>query len=234
LDINETWDTVNLDATLVVARGLFYPQKRQVKWWVSVDTGNIPTLQLNLQTDNMATDASGVRKGWSIATGAVAEGLASCLFPDNIEAGVARTLTLKPLIGRSTSGTTASILMLDTGTVDIATVYRGHVLTKPYMLTSILDRFGSMTGAILATAANGISVFLRMIKDFGTDEKTVATQLDPDLLEDFVIKPLDDMGFSDLRAMQIEFGDDMTGLTTPLGTWELHQIAFRPRTEEQA
>lgn len=231
LDINETWSTVNLDATLVVARGLFYPQKRQVKWWVSVDSGNTPTLQLNLQTDNTEGGPQGVRKGWSIATGAPGEGLASCLFADNIEAGVARTLTLKPLIGRGDSA--ASVLMLDTGTVDIATVYRGHVLTKPYMLTSILDRFGSMTGAVLATAASGISVFIRMIKDFGTDEKTVQTQLDPDLLEDFVIKPLDDMGFSDLRAMQIEFGDDTTNLATPLGTWELHQIAFRPRTEEQ-
>lgn len=232
LDIGTTWATVNLDATTVVARGLFYPQVRQVKWWVSVDAGNTPTLQLNLQTNHMQSDQQGVRRGWSIATGAVGEGLCACLFATNIEANTARVLRLKPLIGRG--GTAASILMLDTGTVDIAAVYRGHVLTKPYILQSILDRFGVMTGAVLATAANGISVFLRVIKDFGTDENTVSTQLDPDKLEDFVIKPLDDMGLSDIRAMQIEFGDDMTNLTTPLGTWELHQIAYRPREEEKA
>lgn len=232
LDLIETWGTVNIDATTVVARGLFYPHSRQVKWWVSVDTGNTPTLQLNLQTNHMRSNEQGVRRGWSTATGAVAEGLAACLFADNVNAGVARTLTLKPLIGRG--GAAASVLMLDTGTIDITTVYRAHVLTKPYILQSILDRFGVMTGAVLATAAAGISLFLRLIKDFGTDEKTVSTQLDPSALEAFVITPLDDMGFSDLRALQIEYGDDTTALSTPLGTWELHQIAFRPRVEEQA
>lgn len=231
-DIMETWDTVNLDATTVVARTLFYPQKRQMKWWVSIDSGNTPTLQLNLQTNNQRTDITGVRRGWSTATGTPAEGLCACLFADNIEDNAARSLVLKPFIGRGSSA--ASISMLDTGVVDGVAVYRGHILTKPYLLTSILDRFGIMTGAVLATAANGISVFLKCIKDFGSDEKVVKTQLDAEGQEDFVIKPLDDMGFSDLRALQIEYGDDTTDLTLPNGTWELHQIAFRPREEEKA
>lgn len=231
LDLDVTWKTVNLDATTVVCRGLFYPQNRQVKWWVSIDADNTPTLQLNLQTNHTRQDNSGIRKGWSTATGTVGQAISACMFADNIDAGVARTLTLKPLIGLG--GAAASLRMIDTGIDDSGTIYFARVLTKAYMPAGLLDKFGVMAGALLATAARGVTVFIRAIRDFGIDEKIVANQLDPIVNQEYVVVPLDNLGFSELHAVQFEYGDDTTNVTIPFGTWILHQMAWRPSTEEE-
>lgn len=230
LDIDTTWKTVNQDATTVVCRGLYYPHNRQVKWFLSVDSDNTPTLQINLQTNNTVVDVTGVRKGWSTATGIVGQAISACLFADNIEAGAARTLTLVPFIGLG--GSAGSIRMLDTGTSDSGTVYRAHVTTRPFMPATILDKFAVMSGALLATAAAGIEVFIKAIRNFGTHDMVVSTQLDPVYTEDYVIKPLDNLSFAELTAMQLEYGDDMTEVALPQGRWELHQIAFRPSAED--
>lgn len=235
LDIETTWKTVNHDATLVVARGLFYPGSRQIRWWIAVDSDNMPTKELVLQTNRMELGQEGLRKGWSFADGAVGQAISACLFADNIEDGAARSLSLKPLIGLG--GSAGSIRMLDTGTTDSGTVYRGYIKTKPYMLAGLLDHFAIMTGALLAKSAAGIEVFVRAIRNFSTritDYIQVSTQLDPEREEDeYVVKPLDNLGFAELTAVQFEYGDDMLTINYPRGTWELHQMAFRPSSEEQ-
>lgn len=232
LDIQTTWKRVNVNATTVICTGVFYPDSRQVHWWVSVDGGNTPTLKLVLQTNESREGDDGLRRGWSTGTGPSATAISAALFASNINDNAARNLTLRPFIGLG--GAAGSILQLDTGITDAGTVYYGHIKTRPYTITGILNRFGIMAGAVLTKAAAGINLYIRAIRDFGIETKTVTAMLDPVATETHVIKSLDNLSFSELRTVQLEFGDDPDEGVIPIGDWEIEQIALKPRTEESA
>jgi hypothetical protein len=229
-DIETTWGTVNVNATTVVTCGVFYPDSMQVIWWVAVNGGNTPTHKIVLQTNQTRNGEEGVRRGWSVGTSDSATAISACLFADNINDNVARTVTLRPFIGRT--GAAASILRLDTGTTDAGTVYRARVVTRPYLVAGLLNKFGAMAAGVLAKAATGVTLFVKVIRDFGVESLTVDTLLTADGTETHVIKPLDDLNFSEMHALQLEYGDDTTAVVTPAGTWEVHMIGVKPRVEE--
>lgn len=249
-DVLSTWRSVNINAT-VVARALYYPDSRQVHWWVATNGSSFPNakivLQTNLTRDSRVTEdkivvSDGVRCGWSTSDNRIAQALATCLYADNIDANVARSMTLRPFIGLAQWTVGASTIQdfvqrCDTGdsdgwtTGDTAAFFRAFVKSKPFTPRGILNKFGIKNASLMATAVVGASVTVRGIRDFGLETKDVAVPLDPTASETIVIKALDNFSLSELKVIEIEMGELDLGVT-PSGTWRLHQLAMKPRTEE--
>lgn len=231
-DIQTTWKRTNLDATQVVCCGLYYPDSQQVRWWISVDGGNTPSLEIILQTDKCRESEDGIRRGWATATGPSATALCACLFASNINDNTARNLILRPVVGLT--GAAASILRLDTGTDDAGTAYYAKVKTKPYSFAGILNKFGIMAASVLAKAASGVTLYVRAIRDFGLETLDRSTTLTAASSETHVVKPLDSLSFSELSTVQLQFGDDPAESSASAGTWEVNAIAIKPRPEQTA
>lgn len=228
-DIYTTWKTVNLNATTIVCRALYYPDSKQVHWWVATNGSNTPNLRIVLHTQEARTDDVGnVRRGWTTFTGTGAQAKAVCLFADNIDAGIARSFTMRPFIGVTNAN--GRIHRGDTGDDDSGDSYVATETTRPYAPASILNEFGVMAGALLAKAAAATSIAITAVRDFGIETLPVTADLSPSGSETLVIKSLDNLSFSELKAVQITFAD-------PVGTgkrWELHQFAMKPRAEATA
>ena len=227
-DILTTWRTVNTDAANVVCRALYYPEARQVQWWIAVDGADSPTLRIVLQTNAVRDEADGARRGWVMWDGPSAEALATCLYAENIDDGTARSMALRPFIARSGSGL---VWRLDTGDTDNGTEYAARIVTKPYSPLSVLHRFGVMAVALVAKAVTGGTLAVSAIRDFGLETKTVTdVPLDAEGSETHVIRNLDDLSFSELRVVQVVIEDP----ATPGARWEAHQIAMKERREQSA
>jgi len=94
-----------------------------------------------------------------------------------------------------------------------------------------MNKFGIMAVTVLAKASSGVTLYLQGVRDFGIQTLTRYTDLSPDDDETYVIKDVD-IGFSELRVLQLSFGDDPDEQAAPIGDWEMSQIAMQPRNEE--
>lgn len=206
-DLILTWDTINLDATKVLARALYFKEKKQVHWWISTGTANTPNLRIVLHTTEMRQAEDGKRRGWATWDGGSASVLAVCMFADNIDAGVARSNVLKPFVGVEGNGL---IWRTDTGTADNDTAYAASIKTKPYVHGSLLNRFEVKNAALLAKAATGATMDVTLTGDFGADAKSkvnAGISFTPTGSEDRVIKALDDCALAELATLQVTFAD---------------------------
>lgn len=225
-DILTTWKTVNTNAANVVCRGIYYPDARQVHWWVATGSNDSPVLRIVLQTNVVEDHNDGARRGWAKWDGPSAQALAVCLYSSNIEAGTARNTSLVPLIGGAFTG---RVWRTDTTDADNGTAYTARITSKPYTPLSILHKFGVMAAAFVAKAVVGGLLDIVATRDFGLETKTISgTPLDPSGSETHVIKQLDDLGFSELRVVQVDVKDP----TVAGARWELHQIALKERREQ--
>lgn len=220
-DLLTTWRTVNVDATKVVARAIYYPDTRQVHWWIATGSSNIPTVRIVLQTNESRDVDDGVRRGWSYWDGDSATALAVCLFSDNIDAGIARNKLLKPFLGLEAKGL---IQRTDTGITDNGTTYSGRIVTKPYVHGNGINLFEVKSAILIGKAMTSAALDVKVTQDFGIDTKTVpGVSLTPVGSETQVIQVLSDLKFAELRSAQVEFKD----VTTPLARWELNYFTMR-------
>ena len=234
-DIQKMWRArINIGA-VVVSRGVYYTDTQQVHWCIALDGSNTPSHRLVLQTNHTQLMVDGVRRGWSLhTTGKSCKALAMCEFATNVNSGVARSLTLKPLIGiADTGGGTDHVQMLDSGTDDDGDVYIAKITTAPFAAAGLLNKFGIMAGTLWATAATGVSVKITLTGFSSEDgivpvSKTVS--LTPVDTEAQVVKFIDNLSIASIQTLQITFEDE----ATPTGRWELHQLALKPDTEETA
>lgn len=222
-DLRVTWATANLNATKVVCSSLYYPTKRQVIWNVALTAANdVPSKAFVLHVaEQTLTQDAGYRGGWTTWDGARGQALTMCLFSTNIDDNAARNQTLVPFIGGEFTG---RLLRCDTGSDDNTTAYSARILTKPYVLKTVANKFGILRGVLVAVARASATVALNIIRDFGLETiSNVGTiTFDATASETSVIKNLDNLKGSEMRVAQFEFIDP-----SPAGTrWELQQLAL--------
>ena len=202
--IRRTWKRINLHAT-VPAVGVFYPYKRQAQWCVAVDGSNFPNLKLISQVSELQESEGGeLSRGWSLATGLVAE--AFCMANLSEVAGVddLDSLTLRPAVG-VTSG---KIERCDIGDDDDGAAYVGTIKTKPYIPAGLLGKWGAMIGALLAEPNNVARVKVSLIVDFGAQPDVTETiDLRASGDEEYVLRVLGDLVAAGATAIQVQFSD---------------------------
>ncbi len=225
-DILTTWRTVNVDA-IVACRGLYYPESRQVHWWIATGESNFPDLKLVLQTTHTRETDDGIRNGYSMANGKIATAYSACLYAENVDVAAARSLVLRPLIGVTSAN--GYVLRCDTGSDDNGTAFAAQIVTKPYILGSLLQKFKVLASALLAKVHATADVKVTLIRDFGLEEpRSVETTISAAGSETQVIKQLRNLTGSQLYALQVEFED----VAAPTGQWQLNRFDMRLSKEE--
>lgn len=225
-DIRESWALVNKEATKVLCSGIYDPVNRQVIWNIATGSANIPSLSIMLQTDNATSDENGTKRGWATWDGNRAKALCMCLFSDNIEAGTARSRTLRPLIGLEGLGL---VHLTDTGTTDNSVAYTATITTKPYVLSTILDRVGVMAGTVLGKAVTNAAVLIQIVRDFAVETTAgVTATFTATGSETAKFVPMDNQVMAEATSVQFKITDDATNSAR----WELHQLALKTRKEQ--
>lgn len=205
--VRNTWKRVNRLATGVVSHGIYYPEKRQVWWWIAADSANFPTLGLKLQVNETREDQSNnVIRGWSTFTGRIAEAYCSSIVNVEIrdDQGDIATISRRPYIGLTAP---SFIQQCDLLSTDDGTTYVARITTKPYLVTGLLNKWGAMTCALLANANAGSDVEVSCIRDFGVETKSATTDFSPTASETMVIKVFDSLVLSSSKSLQFEFSD---------------------------
>lgn len=243
-DIQTIWSTVNKDAK-VPCFGLFYPDKRQVHYWIATGSSDYPNTKIIVHVNEMRSTEEGARRGWVTvpSTNRIANAHCGVMFSSNIDSVAVRNQTLKPFIGKEQWTVSAATIkdlvqLCDTGQTDAHTsgdtssAYTVQVRSKPFFPAGMTNRHGVMAGALLAVADSQSSdtVYVKAIRDFGAETKTSTTTLVPTSTETDVIKQLDDLSFSELHALQIELGDS----ATPTNQWKLNGVTLKLRKEQTA
>lgn len=224
-DLIETWETVNLDAT-VVARGIYFPEKLQAHWWIATSTSETPDTRIVLHTNLMTLTEEGFRGGWAKWTGNSAAALTVCLFSTNIDDDTDRSLALVPFIGVSGDGL---IWRTDTGTDDNGTAFAASMKSRPLTHGNLLHEFESQEGMLLAKTATGASmdvVIHATTADVGLQTKTVSgVSFTAGASETGgrVIRRLDELGIAEANTLQIEFKD----VANPSARWQIEQFALK-------
>lgn len=221
-DLRATWKTMNLDAEAVVTSCVFYPRKKQAIWALATDDSDTPDTAIVLHVDKSRTFADGVRKGWVIWTGPIAEALTMCLFSDNISDNADRSLNLVPFVGLEGNGL---IHQCDTGDDDNGTAFEATVTTKPYDMGSVIDQFEVRAAALVGKAVLGASVDVTCTRDYGLEDTVVVEDVSfsATASETSLIKALDNLVGSEMRVGQLSFSD----ADSNTGQWSLDRCDIR-------
>jgi hypothetical protein len=220
-DIRVTWNSVDIDAPYIHARGCYFSEKKQVHWWVPV-VGSGARLRLVLHTQEMRSAPDGMRCGWALWEGYSAQAIAVCMFADNVDSNGPRSNVLVPFLGMNDGNL---ILRSDTGTSDAGQAYNAMIRTRPFVQGSLLHQWEAASAMLLAGAVPGGVLDITLRADFGLQVKKVSgVKLDPVAGEMRVIKNLDDLGLAELRTLQIVFEDAPIPTTTQ---WTLEAFAIK-------
>jgi hypothetical protein len=236
--IRETWRGRNPEPA-IGPRIVYYPDLDQV-WYTSplLNPSEIQTSQ-----GSVILTASGS----SIVTSQTSPGLlviyevryGGSMFHDGMP-GAAQALTLfprdngvVPVIGTELvpigGGNNSYLHFADTGTTDSGTAFRAWVKTKPYVLSDFWTKFG-LQAAILLAKASAATLTIKMIRNFGIEERSVTTSLAPNGSEVHVVKPIDNASMSELNTIQLEYGD----ASVSAQEWSLDQFVFKARREDES
>lgn len=234
-DILTTWQEINLEAVRV-SHGIYYPDNQQIRYWIATGDSLFPNQMLVVHLDLMRDGENGARRGWvTWSEGRSTTALCSCLFSDNIDDNTTRSRKLVPLVGLIESdGNRDMIQRCETGFLDSGNTYTARIISAPFFIGNLLNKIMVMSAVLLAKAASGVSLAIRVIADFGADTTKVkdvnSIDLTPTASEEQVIRTLDNESLGDIRSVQFEFGD----LSADSGVWSLNHFAARIEDTDEA
>lgn len=228
-DIQTTWARVNVNA-IVPCHGVYYSKNKQLHYWLAVDGADYPNFKIVLHINEMRDTEEGGRRGWVTVgkNNRIATAHCSVMFSSNVDTSDDRNSNLIPLIGKETWTVNGNpvedfIQVCDIGGTDAhtagdtASVYYGNVTTKPFILAGLFNQYEILSGALLANTSaspDGL-LFVKIIKDFGKETKSVNAPFYAPTGETHNIVLLDDLRFAELYALQVSIGDLDTNVTPP-------------------
>jgi hypothetical protein len=93
-----------------------------------------------------------------------------------------------------------------------------------------MQRFGLRAASIIGEANEDAIVSVGLIRNFGVETQAKDVSLAPAATEDPVIKDVDNLALSELKAVQVVLTDG----TDNAGQWAIHRLDFLSRKEEKA
>jgi hypothetical protein len=205
--VRRTWNRVNLMPLNVCARGVYYPYKRQVHWWLATENADSPNFKLVLQVSELQQiDESSVGRGWSTATGRITEAYCAAILTEVVSVNGVTTSRDRPFIGLNTPD---FIQSCDKETVveDAGVPYRAFVRSAPILFTGLKTQWGVMATSVLAAVNPNTEVKVSLIKNFGQEEQFVNVPLDAQTNEPYVMVQQDNLRLSESIAIQVQFAD---------------------------
>lgn len=206
--LRKTWTRVNRLATGIIAHGVYYPDKRQARWWVAADSQNYPSLGLCLQVNETTENTNyEVSRGWSLFNGHLAQAYCSAIV--NVEIldaeGDIATISRRPYAGFQGSSLLQQCDLLST---DDGQAYSASITTKPYIVNSLFGKWGALLGALLTDPNPTTKLNVSIIRDFGAETQTVLINgLTSAQTATEAITILDKLSISGAVAIQLQFSD---------------------------
>jgi len=236
-DIRRTWGSRNVNAA-IGPRMLYYPSLNQV--WYTLPVAN-PSAITSADGSFLTSADGSIVYSAQTSPGLLVEyevWYGGNWYHDG-QPGQAQAFGLfstdegmKPVIGTQpialAGGGTSSLHYADTGVSDNGQPYRAFVVTKPYTLGGLWQKFGMMAGVLLARASAGASLFIQMLRNFSVETRQATVSLAPVGSETHVVKPIDNATMSELNTLQIEYGDESANTQA----WSIDQLTFKIREEE--
>lgn len=203
--LRTTWVRMNQSAD-IAAHGVFYGAKQQVHWWLALDGATTPNYKIILHAPEVVSQGGDARRGWAVATGRITEAFCSGMLTEQVFEEGALTLSQRPFIGLTDPD---FLQRCDTNTVDAGVPYVAILRSRPYIAAGLLNKWGTLCAAVMATAMAGAGCVVRLIRNFGLEESD-ATTLDfsPEGEEEFVIRTLENLTISNSGSIQVEISDE--------------------------
>jgi hypothetical protein len=201
-----TWRRVNLAATKIVCRGVYYPHKKQAHWWLAVDGENSPNFKIVNQVSELTEADGGLKRGWSLWDGRITEAMCASVMSETTTEDSNTFLRTYPFIGLDAGDL---LQRCDTDVItDAGVSYVARIRTRPFISAGLIARFGVMVAALLASKAADTSIEVFLIRDMGQETTAGVTVdcSDPATVEQ-VVRDMDDLVLSECRTVQVEFGD---------------------------
>lgn len=210
-DVADLWETINLDASTIVAHGLYNDELRACMWWICTGSNTEPDtlLVFFVQEGRVVKSQDGdysVRYGWVKWTGVVATERCSVMFAKTFGAAMSRAT--KPYVGGS-----ANLLRADdaTATLDNATTFQATVTSPAFRLDPIYANKaigGQCTSYLMALAASGVTIRQSFIRNFGDEtDRTSDVLLTAAGSETRVLRKFEDAALAEAYVFQVKLGD---------------------------
>jgi hypothetical protein len=206
-DVQDIWKTVNLNATLKVAHGCYDPERRVCKWWLATGTNNEPgptdPILVFSVRDGETTDNDGVREGWTIDYGAIANAMCSCVFSTVFGTVMSRSLS-------AYVGMTNALVRTDdpTMTSDLGQPFQAFVRSRAWEVQpeTANKRVGHCY--LKAMSAAGVVIQQSLLKNYGDSAARVSTlSIAPQSGETRVVRRFQDAALVDAYTFQTTIGD---------------------------
>lgn len=216
---------VNLSATTPVI-GVYYSELGQVWYWVATGNSNTPNVLFVLDIkQNSREDSFGLRGGWSVFTGGIADIGWASMWSEDHSGGVA-SLRLKPMIAKTSTG----LQRCDSATsnTDNGTTYQAYVKTRSVVpVEAIGNEFTAGEAFLTAKAATGVNIQLTYDRDFNKDVSTSSVSLTAEATETRVVRRFTAATTTDVGALQVQIGDAAAG---DIAQWSLDALTI-PMTD---
>lgn len=203
-DIEDIWETVNLDAA-EGGHGTFYADMHQVWWWIATSGASTPNKRLRFFTQLGRSEGDEVRGGWVVDSGDAVNARCSTTFASTV--GASMTRALKPYFGSTSSN---AIYKGNTGTDDGGTDYQAYVDTKEYAPAGLGRNVTLGEPHLIAEAATAlVSVTART--DFGADTNSIVRSVSVAAQggESHVHRKLEGFQGSELGTVRFRVGDEV-------------------------
>jgi len=236
-DLIQLWESYRAAAVAwagTTQLAVYVPEKKQVQFWVPGSS-----LCLVLHAQHMRATEEGFRGGWAIWTIQQAP-YSVCNFATNIDADIARTLTLRPFIG--TQSESGLLLLTDTGNDDNGTSFTASIYTRQFVLGNFLHDAEVKGLVIYGVALEGAHCDVRIFGNKADDgmigDTAVEVDFSPNANEGVVffsngygIRHMDGIGLSEVKSIWIGMSDQAESDTTQ---WAIESIAIRVETGNRA
>jgi hypothetical protein len=193
-------------ADVVTARGVYYPDKQQVWWFVAFKTSDTPSLIIKVQVSELKDTAGMATRGFSLADGLIATATAVTGLTEMVSYNGDTQLSRRPIIGLPAP---YFLQRTDTGDNDQGTPYFAEIITRPYLPVGIMNQWESMVGAIMGVPGPpGGTLQIQAIRDFGLESsKKITHDFVPKGAETQVIRQMDNLHMAESYAIQFRFSD---------------------------
>jgi hypothetical protein len=224
-DIEDVWDTVNLDAASVTATMSYDADEHCIYVWLATETDTYPDARLRFFTQLGHADGDEVRGGWVRDTGHATVG--------NVVAATAFASTVGTLMSARRSVYTSysvalGIFKTNIGTDDNGNDFKAYVETKEYSPAGLGQNCSLGEMHIVAEAGTNALAHVTFLTDFGRQSlEAELISLAPEYAETSVQKPIKGQQVSDIGTIRFKIGD-ATETDPGFGTIAALFVPFTP------
>jgi hypothetical protein len=198
--------TVNPAATQMCAVE-YHPDKRQVWWYVATGSSLFPNVRwmYSVESDGLVFHS---------VAGAQVRG--------------AVTFKGKPHFSLEARGGPGIIRGDETGRAIEwdNSGYRAYIRSRAFVMGGMIRRFMIGSAVLEATAQASGTVGVRVIRDYGVEQREVSVATDPVGTERFALQPIDNLYIAEALAVEFELGDLAVQAAAAFPAWQIQGATF--------